>query len=219
MAIKDRRIRERDQTRERIMDAARRLFAHDGYEAVSMRRIATEIEYSATAIYVHFKDKRDLFSAICAEDFAALAKAAGDIDRVADPVERLAKLGLAYCRFGLEHPNSYRLLFMTPIEKTETDAALRPEKGDPSADSWAMCLMTVAAIAEAGRLRPEFSDVELAAQTVWAGVHGVVSLEIAMGRDSWIDWRPARRRVKAMLETLVRGICTEKAVSTKRGPR
>ena len=48
-----------------ILDAARELFATEGYEAVTMRRIADRIEYSPTAIYFHFKDKESLVRELC----------------------------------------------------------------------------------------------------------------------------------------------------------
>jgi len=64
MASVDRRERERLEVRTKIMDAARDLFAREGVEAVSMRRIADAIEYSPTAIYVHFRDKEHLFQEI-----------------------------------------------------------------------------------------------------------------------------------------------------------
>jgi AcrR family transcriptional regulator len=72
MGTLQRRERERNEVRSLIMDTARRLFAAEGYHAVSMRRIADAIEYSPTAIYVHFKDKDSLIRELCAEDFGSL---------------------------------------------------------------------------------------------------------------------------------------------------
>ena len=74
MGVKERREREREETRAKITDAARELFAREGYDAVSMRRIAEAIEYSPTAIYVHFKDKEALFQDLCRQDFGKLAE-------------------------------------------------------------------------------------------------------------------------------------------------
>ena len=58
MGVKERREREKSETRDKILDAARELFVTEGYEGVSMRRVADKIEYSPTAIYVHFADKK-----------------------------------------------------------------------------------------------------------------------------------------------------------------
>ena len=57
MGVKERREREKSETRDKILDAARELFVTEGYEGVSMRKVAQKIEYSPTAIYVHFPDK------------------------------------------------------------------------------------------------------------------------------------------------------------------
>ena len=56
MGPKDRRSREKDELRGKILDAARALFVAQGYERVTMRKIAEAIEYSPTAIFVHFRD-------------------------------------------------------------------------------------------------------------------------------------------------------------------
>src|SRR3954447_4479874 len=99
MGTIERRDREKLETRAKIMDAARELFGREGYEAVSMRRIADAIEYSPTAIYVHFRDKQDLFHQICQADFAALADGVAELQKVSDPIERIRRMGHAYIRF------------------------------------------------------------------------------------------------------------------------
>jgi hypothetical protein len=55
-------------------------------------------------------------------------------------------------------------------------------------------------------VREEFADVDLMSQTMWAGVHGVVSLQIAKCNDPWVDWRPIQKRIEAMLDTLLAGM-------------
>src|SRR5215213_11936500 len=72
MGTRERRDREREEIRAKILDAARDLFASQGYEAVSMRKIAEAIEYSPTAIYVHFDDKADLMRELCIRDFEGM---------------------------------------------------------------------------------------------------------------------------------------------------
>src|SRR5512145_1892097 len=100
MGISERRERERDEVRRKILDAARELFATEGYERVTMRRIADVIEYSPTTIYNHFEDKVALVDALCEEDFACLLSAMSRAELPRDPVEAIRQLGLAYARFG-----------------------------------------------------------------------------------------------------------------------
>jgi AcrR family transcriptional regulator len=74
MGVKERREREKSEIRDKILDAARELFITEGYDGVSMRKVAEKIEYSPTAIYLHFADKQELFHELCHEDFARLAQ-------------------------------------------------------------------------------------------------------------------------------------------------
>jgi AcrR family transcriptional regulator len=199
--------RQRDYTRlhAKILNAARALFVERGYENCPMRAIARKIGYSATTIYLHFKDKESLIQELCTQDFLTLSQAFQRIARVADPIERLRRTGLAYAEFGLRNPNHYRLMFMTPHPAFEPEST-EVEKGNPQKDAYAFLTHTVAECVRSGRLRPGLTDVELIAQTVWAGVHGAVSLGIAKGDDPWVKWRTANKRVALMIEVLVNGL-------------
>src|SRR6266511_5472687 len=95
-----RRTRQREETRRLILNTAREMFVRLGYEATTMRAIADRIEYTATAIYHHFKNKEALLAELCAADFRALAAAFQKIGRIEDPIERLRKSGMAYVQFG-----------------------------------------------------------------------------------------------------------------------
>jgi AcrR family transcriptional regulator len=208
LGIKERREREKAEIREKILEAARELFVSEGYEAVSMRKIAEKIEYSPTAIYLHFKDKEAVMRELCETDFYTLAQEFQEIAKIADPVERLEALGLAYARFALSHPNHYRLMFMTPHSHDKDEDSLI-ERGNPEEDAYAFLKWTIGDALAAGRLRPGLDDVELLAQTFWAGMHGVVSLQIAKCNDDWVDWRPEEERIRLMNEALLCGMVKE----------
>ena len=210
MGPKERKQRERDDTRARILDAARELFISEGYDGVSMRRIADTIEYSATAIYFHFRDKDTLIRELVDNDFLVLAAQFSGAAAITDPVERLKATGRAYAEFGLTHPNHYRLMFMTPTDQQRKADESRLERGNPEEDAYAFLKSIVVEAIAKNRFRDEFSDPELTAQTVWAGVHGAVSLEIAKCNDDWIDWIPVRQRVDAMVDVLIEGLLRRK---------
>src|SRR5262249_50434248 len=114
MGIVERREREREEVRRKILDSARDLFAKEGYDRVTMRRIAEAIEYSPTTIYNHFEDKDDVVHSLCDEDFTRLLGALQAQAPPDDPVEAIRQLGRAYARFGIDYPNHYRFMFMTP---------------------------------------------------------------------------------------------------------
>lgn len=202
MGPRERREREREEIRGRILDAARELFASEGVDSVTMRRIAERIEYSPTAIYFHFRDKDALLAELCDCDFRSFAEGFQVIARIADPVARLRAAGEAYVDFGLKNPSHYRLMFMTP--KTAQSQTL--EKGNPEEDAYAFLKSIVAELGARGMLRDDFADADLASQVIWSGVHGVVALEIAKCKDEWVEWRPVEERTKQMIEVILRGV-------------
>ncbi|HEY8131578.1 MAG TPA: TetR/AcrR family transcriptional regulator [Thermoanaerobaculia bacterium] len=205
MGTKERRERERKEIRTTILDAAREMFIAEGYEAVTMRKIADRIEYSPTAIYFHFKDKDALIHELCDADFEALAHEFAGIARIADPIEQIRRIGHAYADFGLRNPNHYRLMFMTP-HPPYSPADSRIQQGNPEEDAYAFLTQVVALAIEQGRLRPELKDPDLVSQTLWGAVHGAVSLQIAKQNDPWIDWKPLKKRVSLMIDAVIRGI-------------
>ena len=211
MGTIERRERERLETRGRIMDAARELLARDGYDAVSMRRIADAIEYSPTAIYVHFKDKQDLLLSICQADFGAFGRMLGELQAVADPVERIRRMGHAYVRFGAHHPNHYRLMFMTRVHYPEGEAPCNSSRGQADADGYALLKLSCQQAIDQGRVRPEYRDADLLAQTFWASVHGVTALQITKAEDPWINWAGQERVAAAVIDAVLRGATIDDA--------
>ena len=210
MGSKERRERERDLVRTRIMDAARELFAAEGYEGVSMRAIAAKIEYSPTVIYQYFRDKEALIHELCYADFRKLVQELAGTQRITDPLDRLLACGMAYALFGVAYPNHYRLMFMMNHYAVEPD---EPEmaaiKGNPESDAYALLLDQIQSAAAAGLLRDPNADPELVAQTMWAGIHGVVSLHISLACNHWTAWRPFEQRVRTMLTALATGLFKE----------
>ena len=117
MGIAERRGRVREDLRKLILSAAEELFVRDGYENVSMRKIARKMEYSATTIYHHFKDKGELFFHLLESYHGALRIRMERIYRdVADPVEAVREGMRTYTEFGLANPSYYKLAFMSPPE-------------------------------------------------------------------------------------------------------
>jgi len=212
MGTKERRARKKSETRDKILDAARELFVTEGYEGVSMRRLAEKIEYSPTAIYVYFADKSQLFHELCREDFAHLQEVMTSSAMPSDPIARLRQIGRNYMEFGVRYPNHYRFIFMTPHPPHEPDEEDREIMGDPEMDAYAFLKLAVQQAIDAGHFRAELSDADLISQTVWAGVHGVISLHIAKGCDAWVDWRPLEQRVQLMLDVIMGGVLRDPEV-------
>lgn len=196
---------DRQQLRSMIIDAARDLFVTQGVEAVSMREIAKRIGYSATSIYLHFADKESLLRAICETDFLLLASTQKHILQIADPVEQIIALGQGYVQFALSHPNHYRLMFMTPHEPF-TPENISLQQNHPEQDAYFQLKSVVQAAFDEHKFKPDLNDPELIAQTIWAGMHGVCTLEITMSKDCWVNWRDIGARIHTMQQVLLNGL-------------
>lgn len=210
MGVKERREREKSETRDKILDAARELFVSEGYEGVSMRKVAEKIEYSPTAIYVHFADKNELFHELCHQDYARLAEVFQSSVMSTDPTERLKQIGAIYVDFGMRYPNHYKFMFMTPHPALEPHEGDEEIKGNPEEDAYAFLKWAVEQAIDAGCFREELKDAEIISQTLWASVHGVISLQIAKCKDAWVEWRPVAERTQMMLDVTLRGMMREK---------
>ena len=200
MGAAERRERERAQLRAKILDAARELFVDHGYDAVTLRKVASSIEYSTTAIYVHFKDKRELIRELVAEDFRRHAKHFAQAATIQHPVERLRAAGKLYVDFAIQFPNHYRMMFMSP-PNIDQNRVQRPD-----GDSYAFLLSCVRACVDQGHIRPDVTDVDLIAQVLWANVHGIASLYIAKGKRTMFDWRSVDDQLTLLFDTYWDGL-------------
>jgi AcrR family transcriptional regulator len=179
MGIAERREREKAALRDTILAAARRILLEEGPAALTMRRIADAIEYSPGTIYLYFESREDIALQLVREGFEKLVAALEPaVSGVADPVERIRAIGTAYIEFGLNDPETYKLIFMENAKYVY--AVLSPgirdgeiEAGDRAFDFIALA---VAQAVECGAFRPV--EPRLAAESLWAGLHGALSLHI-----------------------------------------
>jgi AcrR family transcriptional regulator len=204
-----RRERQRAETRQAILDAARELFVELGYEATTMRAIADRVEYTPTAIYHYFRNKEELLTEICRRDFAQLAAAFLRIGRIEDPVERLDRIGEAYVEFALEFPMHYRLMFLTPRPNPEDGH----DHDDPNQDAYAFLRRTCADLVATGTLRPELDDPDLLAQMAWTSLHGRMAVHVLRlnQENQPVPWRDPRETARTMRRVFMRGILADPA--------
>ncbi len=173
---RERREQDKRELREAILRTAAELLLAQGYEAFSLRRVAEQLGYSATTIYLYFASKDDLISAIVNDAFERLEQrmrrasdAAGD-----DPRRRLAALVDAYLRFGLENPTSYRLMF---LQRPDFLMSCRVGEQKPRIAAVKQIVEDAVRVAlAAGALPP--GDVQGYSALLWAQAHGIVSLAI-----------------------------------------
>src|SRR5579859_8003393 len=193
MGIVERKSRQKQALRERILDAARRIVMREGFAALSMRKIADAIEYSPATLYLHFASRDEIAQALCAEGYAQLLATFVPLAQIADPAERLKALGRAYVAFGVAHPETYRLIFME--DPSYTGAALggaagAARKGEGGA---------VAAVAGAANETVETAAAEATA----AGTTAVVS---ASGKSNLAPAKPDDDPGDAALHIMLRAL-------------
>jgi AcrR family transcriptional regulator len=176
MGIAERKEKQKLEIRKAILDASMKLFVEQGYENVSIRKIADLIEYSPTTVYLYFKDKNEILFNLHEMGFQKMAEYTADLWSIKNPLVRLHKMGEYYIQFGLENPAFYDLMFIlkAPMEALQCmDANCEWKSGDQAL----------------GRLKETLQecmdknliikgDVDAIAMTIWSMVHGLVSLAI-----------------------------------------
>lgn len=202
MGIPERRERQKRDRRRLILDAAEQLFAEDGYQNVSMRKIAEEIEYSTTVIYSLFRDKSEIIDELIAEGYRGVYRVYEEIlaHRPASPLDTLNSIITEYVAFALEHPNHYRLWFATS-EIRVVDGQLRMRHGGRSYHVYHVWLDRIDECKAEGLL-PDRDTLTLF-QLIWGSVHGMISLRI---HHPHFPWLPLEQHVKELLAVLNRGL-------------
>ncbi len=195
--------------REEILQAAKELFLEEGYDSTTIRRIADRVGISAPALYLYFKDKEALMLALCDQTFGHLMDAIDDIEKtVIDPMERVRRFGEAYVRFGLSHPDEYRLVFMgaqipESIRKTGHKAATDdPTKPGVGGALVFKRLLTILAELEASGTKLKY-PTDTCGELCWMGLHGLVSAFIVKPEFPWSD---RELLINGMLDIHLKGI-------------
>lgn len=185
--------------RRAILDTARAVVVDQGYQALSMRRIASAIGYSATSIYLHFEGKDALLHALIEEGMQRLGRL---LQRAASsdetPVVRLQRVCEAYIRFGLKNPEYYEIMFMLHPEHMKR---FPPEKYRRARRNLEIIGKAIRNASTNGSASAE--ELLIRATGVWASLHGAVSLIIAHRIDSKIDQKELVERV---VKNTVRGL-------------
>lgn len=175
MGTVQRREREKTELRGRILDAARNIVRREGFGALTVRKIADAIEYAPGTLYLYFENRDAIARELSFEGFRKLLEVFGPAAQTADPLARLEAIGRAYVRFGMENPETYRLIFMEDPQLTT--AVFQAAGDDPGRRAYRALVEPLEELREAGQLRPG-TDVQALADTLWALVHGIVSLKL-----------------------------------------
>jgi len=177
MGINERKQRHKEDLRNRILEAAKKLFVQQGYEATSIRRIAKEIEFSPTTIYIYYKDKNDIIYALHQEGFNMLREQFKTLMFVENPFERLKAIGKTYIEFGRSNPEFYEVMFMMKEPMDFIGSSCVDEKWLDGEKVFGFLEQTISECQSKGYFAN--LPVKLVALQAWTAVHGIVSVYIS----------------------------------------
>ncbi len=167
MGVAELRSRERAQRELRIVAAAREIAARDGWAAVTIRRLADEIEYSQPVLYSHFANRDAIVAAVAVEGFRELATALRQAGGASsDRRKAIRNVVGAYLAFARAHPALYEAMFTMPTGLHFADEETRPELRDAFA--------ALAAVVTPSKSGDETATIT---ETFWATLHGLAELE------------------------------------------
>ena len=199
MGISERKERQKAELREQIVRVARDMVMREGFSALSMRKLAEAVEYAPATLYLHFENRDAIARELCVRGFQDLMAALEPDSKVEEPLERLARMAEAYVKFGLEQPESYRLIFMED-PKLSTELFTDAEGAGPK--SFAVLVRVFEDLKSAGRLAEDAEPSKLA-EVLWAGLHGIVSLRLTC---TGFKGSPADELARLLVGTLVNGL-------------
>jgi AcrR family transcriptional regulator len=160
----ERKGRERAAREQRIVTAAREIAEREGWDAVTIRRLAVEIEYSQPVLYSHFEKRDAIVAAVAVEGFQEITAALEEAARGSTGRNAVKNVAMAYLTFALRHPALYEAMFVLPTNLRFGEDETRPE-------------LRAGFEAVAAVVTPFCSDAGVATETFWAALHGLAELE------------------------------------------
>lgn len=185
--------------RNEILYVSRKILLDEGFSKISMRKIAGQINVSATSIYLHFENKDHLLHAIIEESIKELNEVIRSITALSiDPVQKIERIARTYIAFGLDRSQEYEVIFMVrpeeipryPIEKFR-----EARKG----------YELLASIIREGMNQGLINEQEplASAYTMWAQLHGVVSVILNKRLDTRL---PQNEFIDHSVDHIVQGV-------------
>jgi AcrR family transcriptional regulator len=170
-----------ERLREELIGAALTLIEAKQGDQLTLRGIARHVGIAATSVYLHFPDVDHLLAAVVDHGFAELTVATNQAaEGVADPAEELRVRCRAYCRFGLEHPDLYQVMFQAELPSTTLEDPART----PGRRSFENLVAAVERCIQDG-LMPHHPDPFRLASLIWTAEHGIVLARISRPTFPW----------------------------------
>jgi AcrR family transcriptional regulator len=173
MGIAERKSMEKEALKKKILEAASEIIIKEGYEHLSIRKIANMIEYSPGTIYQYFQDKSEIVSCIVEEGYRKILQGISNISfDPENPEESMHRAIRSYISVVLENSKMYRAILMHDIEGANEKVWILHEGVSQTRESMALLCRSI----ELGIRQRKFKplDVEPTAQIIWTSTHGLV---------------------------------------------
>jgi AcrR family transcriptional regulator len=176
MGIAERKIRQKEEVRSSILDAAWKLVEKEGWQSLSIRKIAEAIEYSSPVIYDHFENKEAILLEFTRRGFRQLnEQLTAAKDKFTNPEQQVEAIAYAYWKFAFNHKEYYQLMY--GLGMPGCDAV----KQIPELSGFTEIIM--APVKEMlTKSKNENADPFLKLHTFWSTLHGLISINM-MGRN------------------------------------
>src|SRR3954470_14132733 len=171
MASKDRILRLKDETRTNILEAAYKIVKEEGWQALSMRKIADEIEYTAPIIYEYFSNKEAILAELNKKGYLYLAKEMEEAKNKHElPGDQLEAMWMAYWNFAFKKKELYQLMFGVQMNCCSMQKS-------PEAEAPAKLITDAIRRLMDGK---DLSENEVCRRyyTFWSVVHGLISINL-----------------------------------------
>lgn len=189
--------------RNEILEVSRDLLIQQGFGKLTMRNIAKRANVTATSIYLHFESKEDLLLTLIEESIEHLKEhLLEEIESSKELIQQLEDLARAYVRFALDNPQEYEIIYMVRPEEM-------PQYPKEKFQQIRSAYELLAEIIERGKQNDQIDvgDSLISAYTLWAQLHGVVSVILSKRLDTRI---PEDDFIDQAIENIIQGFIIQK---------
>src|SRR5437763_8951276 len=196
-ALQNRRERYRSELRAETLSAARELIRDEGYQGLTIRKLAQRMECSPMALYSYFADKQALLTALALEGFEKVAKRFNSTAH-RDPLTAVRRILLDYIAYAEENPNEYRILFLSV--ETLGELKLSREDLQERNPAFGALFKRVETCIKSGVLQ---GDAFAVSTVLWTAAHGAASLLITAQK---FPFGSRRLYAEELVATIVSGV-------------
>jgi AcrR family transcriptional regulator len=166
-----RQKRHSDELRNRILETAQRIILEEGVDALSVRRVAKEIDYTAPVIYQFFRDKSQLLSCAVKEGYRKILESAAPTPAGLTPDEELRMSFKNFIDRAMLIPSAYRAFILQTSSELLAETSVLGKDGDEKSSTLASVISNLETGIEMGIFKP--CDVQLTAKVCWSAMFGL----------------------------------------------